>query len=87
MKNKELVVLARKGGKAMSLVDDLLAESDHLRKENIALRKLVLTVAKAGQSPQHREAALQALIVHEVLYGTLDGSGQRPVGFTAATKA
>lgn len=55
-------------------------------EENAALRKLVLIVAAAGQSPEHREAALQALVLHEVLYGRLDHPGQIPAGLVSATK-
>lgn len=58
----------------------------HCYEENAALRKLVLTVAAAGQSVEHREAALLALVLHESLYGTLDRSGQMPVGLLNATK-
>lgn len=61
-----------------------VANTAHCYEENAALRDLVLTVALAGKSPEHREAALRALVLHEAIYGRLDGLGQQPIGIVQA---
>ena len=50
--------------------------------EKESLKRVLLAILNAGKSPEGKEEAYKALFEHETLYGTLDGSGHRPVGLT-----